>query len=188
MKYTISIALVTVFLVLAGWQGFRLWGGEERVSAEDVRQKVEEQYSGSITGIRREGNQYLVSLSKETGKYELEVSREDGNVLRMEQTQAAPSEDNTAGTSSQSQSPETQEAQETPEKPETSKKTPEPMTKEQAETIALERVSGTVDDIERESSESGSFFLVEIEREDEREATVQVNSITGEIMSVTWDD
>ncbi|GIN91014.1 PepSY domain-containing protein [Siminovitchia terrae] len=32
------------------------------------------------------------------------------------------------------------------------------------------------------------YYLVEVERDKEKEATVQINAITGEVLSITWDD
>ncbi|SFM14269.1 PepSY domain-containing protein [Salibacterium qingdaonense] len=182
MKYNITIAVMIVFLLAAGWQGVRLWLGDESVSAEDVRQKVEEQYTGSITSMEQKSDRYLVFLTMETGEYELEVSGEDGTIIRMERTQAFQSGEEAPAKTEKNEEPPAPSASPEPSDPQ------DPMTKEQAEVIALERVPGSVDDVDRESSDNGSFFLVEIEREDDREATVQVNSITGEIMSVSWDD
>lgn len=59
-----------------------------------------------------------------------------------------------------------------------------------AERIALTQVPGKVDDTDYEDDEDKgqSYYLVDIDTPDEREATVQVNAISGAVMSVTWDD
>ena len=55
--------------------------------------------------------------------------------------------------------------------------------------LALAQVPGEVEDVELESDKRGGrYYLVEIDTPDDREATVQIGAITGEIMSVTWDD
>jgi len=61
---------------------------------------------------------------------------------------------------------------------------------EKAERIALQQVKGTVDDTEYEHGDKQGqrYYLVEIDTADDREATVQINAISGEVMSVTWDD
>ncbi|PPA72263.1 PepSY domain-containing protein [Jeotgalibacillus proteolyticus] len=70
----------------------------------------------------------------------------------------------------------------------TEAKNPVPITEDKAKEIALTEVTGTVDDVELEQSEEGFYFLVEIETGDDREAIVQINAISGNVMSTTWDD
>ncbi|ARI76339.1 PepSY domain-containing protein [Halobacillus mangrovi] len=168
MKYKMMIAIASgLVLLLLGWQGSKLWMGEDSVSADEVRQKVEEQYKGKITSIEPGDDSYMVTMTLETGEYRLEVSEEDGRIVRMERVEGTGPQD---------------------EPSEESEPPADPITEEQAREVALERVSGNVDDIDYESSDDGAYFLVEIEREDGNEATVQVNAITGEVMSVSWDD
>lgn len=61
------------------------------------------------------------------------------------------------------------------------------ITKENAINLALKRVKGKVDEVSIEQSNGLTFYLVEIDRENDQDATVQINAITGEIMSITWD-
>ncbi|WP_052158765.1 PepSY domain-containing protein, partial [Halobacillus sp. BBL2006] len=158
-----------LLLLLLGLQAARVLNGEESVSADEVREKVEQQYKGKITSIEPLDDSYVVTLLLETGEYRLEVSDEDGRIIQMDRVKKTPEQ----GTSENEAEPETPA---------------QPMTEEQAKELALERVSGTIDDVDYESSEDSSYFLVEIERENGDEATVQVNAITGEVMSVSWDD
>ncbi len=64
------------------------------------------------------------------------------------------------------------------------------ITEKQAEQIALGQVKGEVDDIKfKHSGKTGQqYYLVEIDTPDDREAAVQINAISGAVMSVTWDD
>nr|WP_315363156.1 PepSY domain-containing protein [Cytobacillus firmus] len=62
------------------------------------------------------------------------------------------------------------------------------LTEEEAIQIAQKNEPGEVDDISFEETDSGSYYLVEIEKDDGREAAVQIHAITGTVMSVTWDD
>ncbi|MBU8880854.1 PepSY domain-containing protein [Bacillus sp. FJAT-29790] len=62
------------------------------------------------------------------------------------------------------------------------------LTKEDAIKIALKNVSGEVDDVSIEQSNGLTYYLVEIDRKDDNDATVQINSISGEVMSITWED
>jgi len=62
------------------------------------------------------------------------------------------------------------------------------LTKEAAARIALQKVDGEVDDIDIEQSDGLTYFLVEIERKNAKDATIQINAISGEVMSITWED
>ncbi|MDR7076545.1 putative membrane protein YkoI [Neobacillus niacini] len=54
--------------------------------------------------------------------------------------------------------------------------------------IARTQVEGEVDDIWLETVNDQTYYFVKIETNDDREATVQIHAITGEVVSVTWDD
>jgi uncharacterized membrane protein YkoI len=62
------------------------------------------------------------------------------------------------------------------------------LTEKEAAQIALKELPGEVDGVDFEVTENASYYLVEIETADSREVVVQINAITGEVMSVTWDD
>ncbi|WP_082233450.1 PepSY domain-containing protein [Halobacillus massiliensis] len=52
---------------------------------------------------------------------------------------------------------------------------------------ALQEVKGKVDDVDYETSGNLPYYLIEIERDDD-DAEVQIHAITGEILSIKWDD
>ncbi|MFC0274410.1 PepSY domain-containing protein [Metabacillus herbersteinensis] len=62
------------------------------------------------------------------------------------------------------------------------------LTEQQATDIASKQVKGEIEDIELENINNTAYYLVEIETDDEREATIQIHAITGEVKSVTWDE
>lgn len=62
------------------------------------------------------------------------------------------------------------------------------LTEKEASDIALKQVPGMIDDVDTEVIDGMVYYLVEIEVDEENEAVVAINSITGEIKSVTWDD
>ena len=45
-----------------------------------------------------------------------------------------------------------------------------------------------MDDLEAKNINGMTYYLVEIEANDGREATVEINAITGKINTLTWDD
>lgn len=62
------------------------------------------------------------------------------------------------------------------------------LTSEQAAAIALKEVKGEIDDVEFKQINGNSYYFVEIETEDDREAVVQIDAITGAVKSLTWED
>lgn len=62
------------------------------------------------------------------------------------------------------------------------------LTDNEAVEIARKQVQGELDDIWLETENGQTFYLVKIETNDDREAIVQIHAVTGEVMSVTWDD
>lgn len=61
------------------------------------------------------------------------------------------------------------------------------ITKKQAIDIARRQLEGKVEYVSYEKTSDGGYYLVEIEGHDE-EAIFQIHAISGEILSVTWDD
>lgn len=63
------------------------------------------------------------------------------------------------------------------------------LTEDEAAKLALAEIPGEVDDVElRGADGSTPYYLVEIDLADGREATVEVQAISGAIRTVTWDD
>nr|WP_246427721.1 PepSY domain-containing protein [Paenibacillus phyllosphaerae] len=62
------------------------------------------------------------------------------------------------------------------------------LTKDKAAELALKQVSGKVEDVDLEETGGNPYYLVEIDTPDGREAVVQLHAVSGEAMSVTWDD
>ncbi|WP_449537522.1 PepSY domain-containing protein [Ferdinandcohnia sp. Marseille-Q9671] len=78
-----------------------------------------------------------------------------------------------------------QPAKETPPPP---KETANLITEEEAIQLALLKVKGTVDDVELEQEGGQSYYYVEIETAQEEDATVKVHAISGEVLTISWDD
>jgi len=62
------------------------------------------------------------------------------------------------------------------------------LTEAEAREIAKKQVNGSIDEIWLETNGKQTYYLVEIKTKNEREAIVQIHAITGNVMSVTWDD
>jgi uncharacterized membrane protein YkoI len=64
---------------------------------------------------------------------------------------------------------------------------PKTLTENEAVNIAISQVQGEVDDIWQDTQGEQTFYFVKIETSDDREATVQIHAITGDVI-VSWDD
>ncbi|SFJ46847.1 Uncharacterized membrane protein YkoI [Halobacillus dabanensis] len=169
MKLILTI-LVLVLLLVIGWQLVNEKLSAKPLSEEEVREKVQSQYNAQLTEWVAKEGYYSATMELEEGLYEIIVRKEDGSVADMRQV-----DDFSNGETSK-------ETENLPESP------AQPMSEEKAMEIALKEVDGKVDDIEFETENEIPFFLVEIERTDELEASVQVHAITGEILSINWED
>src|SRR5690625_1956403 len=62
------------------------------------------------------------------------------------------------------------------------------ITTAEAVQIALDTVHGEVDDIDLETKNGQLYYFIEIETKDDMEAEIQIHAITGEVISIEWDD
>jgi uncharacterized membrane protein YkoI len=65
---------------------------------------------------------------------------------------------------------------------------PKTLTEKEAVEIARTQVQGEVDDIWLETENNQTYYFIKIETNDDREATVHIHAITGDVVSVAWDD
>src|SRR5699024_1039972 len=54
--------------------------------------------------------------------------------------------------------------------------------------IALDTVKGEVDDVDLERSNGQLYYFIEVETAEDTEAEIQIHAITGEVISIEWDD
>ena len=200
------IGIVVLFIVmLAVWQVFKIMTSAEPLTKEEATQKVQELYAGDIVAVQEDSNRYLITIELETGTYEIEIDRDSGDIGSVIRTkkvaignepvpenQDEPVDDAT-NESEQSNEGETAKDQGTPpasvDETENNSEGAKQLTEKEAIEIALSQLDGEVDDIDLERSGDVLYYLVDIEREGaEDEATIKINAISGEVMSVIWDD
>ncbi|MGM0902673.1 MAG: PepSY domain-containing protein [Bacillota bacterium] len=203
-----------VFLVVmfAVWQVGKVMTSAQPLTAEEATQKVQELYKGDIVRVKEGKELYLITIVLDKGTYEIEIDRESGDIASVtrtkkggaskegaqkeateeEQTETPPSTPQEEEPSEQGGKDKTPENQGTPPDNDNSNakpETPRQITEQEAIAIALKQLNGEVDDVELEESGGRIYYLVEIEREgEEAEATIQINAISGEVMSVFWED
>lgn len=154
--------------------------GEEKQNPAEIQEQLERVYGGKVLSMKQQQDSFLVELEKEDGIYEIEANATYGNVTQI-----------TRLTTTEISEPTTTPTE--PEEPEEPQQPESRLSEEEAIELALKEVSGTIEDIDFEDSEQGGFYLIEVEQpgqsdEDGQEATVQIQAITGEILSIVWDD
>lgn len=155
-----------------------------QMSATEAEEKVEQLYTGKVITTLERDDHFLITLSLSGGEYELVLDRKSGDILSM--TKTISSSNNNSDTTTEEG---VEAGKEEPSEPPPSNEEPtSQITEQEAIGIALEKMAGTVEEVELEESNGVSYYLVEIEANDQQEATIQVHSITGEVISITWDD
>ncbi|WP_434748900.1 PepSY domain-containing protein [Paenibacillus amylolyticus] len=142
-----------------------LWS-REQMKSELLKQRAGEQLV-SLELVEQQGSPVYTAVVKarDNSRQELTIDPYTGDILSSKAIKAPPVSGD-GGT----------------------EKAPQFLSEKQAKQKALARVPGEVDDVELRGTNSGNpYYLVEIDLEDGREATVQVNAISGAIRSVTWD-
>ncbi|BFH66750.1 hypothetical protein J27TS7_39350 [Paenibacillus dendritiformis] len=178
-------AAVIAFFAIVVWQLVRLLTLAEPLSAAEAASKVKEMYKGEVVEVSELPHGYRVTMELDTGTYEVRIDRNKGKIAGMTRTKAAPDpEAKPPAVEPDQQKPP---ASQKPE-PKPKRKPQKRLTEDEAAAIALKTVDGKVDDIDLIHSDGVAYYLVEIDREDGEDGTVQINAITGEVKSVTWDD
>ncbi|MEW9669304.1 PepSY domain-containing protein [Ammoniphilus sp. 3BR4] len=167
--WMIFIILLAIVLFIP----FRLWGGlnpsAETMSKEEVQEFIKNSYQGETTAIDLKGDQYLIEMNRENVLYNVALDAYTGEVLSLSRIDPKPED-------------------QTEETPNPNNEQPKTLTEQEAAEIALKEVNGRVEDVDFETFNDNSFYLVEIETEDDREAVVQIHAITGKVLTITWDD
>lgn len=162
-----------IILTVLGWQFTKIVISASPLSTDEAIKLVNDRYNGNIVKINKQNNKYEITIELETGAYVVEVNRKTGDIDSLKRTGNGVGQIKNDINKQKVEQPDTSN---------------ERVTKEEATRIALQRVSGKVDEIKIEQSNGLTYYLVEIDRKNEQEATVQINAISGEIMSITWND
>jgi len=143
---------------------------EQELTEADILEIVKSQQKGKLISLEKitEDNQsyYYAAVEQKTERTIFKINSVNGEIVDIEKEDVVAPQ------------PEEDHAQ-------SNKR----ITVQEAKEIALETVSGSIDDIEYEDEDGFPYYLVEIEQEHtEEEATVQIHAISGKVLSVSWDD
>lgn len=155
-------AMAAVFFLYQSFQ-------KPDVTITEAGEKLAKQYGGTVKESEKTAGAfvYIIDVPKQ-GEYEMTVDNETGELLTMTRLQTEK-----AASGHKQQEAQVENG---------------PLTSEQAGEIALQKVAGTIDDIEYGDEEEAGSYLVDINAENGEEATVRINAISGEILSISWDD
>nr|WP_285867260.1 PepSY domain-containing protein [Mesobacillus maritimus] len=113
----------------------------------------------------------------------------NGKNSNQEDSQETPSSENPQGSDDQANGGKQSEP-----KPESSGKKPEApklLSEKEAIAIALKEINGEVEEVELQTSDGITYYLIEVEREvndEDEEATIKINAVTGEVKSIFWEE
>lgn len=192
---TILIAAAVLLLAIACLWFFRKETGP-LLSREAAEQALLEEYPGTIQQLGEQAGNYAAKLQTAQGLYEVKLDGATGEIISIVLLQAVPTPAPTpqvqptpgaSGAPVVSATPPAGAASATPPAP--SPSPPQRVVSEaEAVKLALQEVPGEADDVDTGINEAGAFYLVEIKTPDDREAVVQVDAISGNIRSVTWEE
>lgn len=136
---------------------------KQQLSETDVEELIKTDFTGEINQIDKKAESgryfYYVTVKEGTAKTKIKLDAQTGSIIESVKKEIPDPIEDISGISEQ-----------------------------EAMKIALEQVKGgKVDDVDLEESDGLYFYLIEVEQND-GEATVQINAITGEVMSIVWDD
>ena len=189
-KKRFLILITGAFLVLSGTSLFYLFfnKAEALASETEVRELVENQFRGSIiTSMQQNNEAYEVFMENDMGEYQLTVDGRTREItslkLKNRKGDAGGEEPDSAGSEQEEPSDESGN----PVPPVEEEPAPSMLTRDEAIEIALKEVPGKVEDVELDDEDGIKVYEVEIEVDDDSEATIIINAYTGEILSLTWD-
>jgi uncharacterized membrane protein YkoI len=175
--FWVVICSFLIIIVFISWQQFgKLRPSADILTEQDAQKLVQERYHGRVSLIKLTSQQYHIELEKQNQLYIITLEAESGKVLSFTKSETITSTPTPVPTP-------------TPEpSPTAINEPPKRLTEPEAVKIAITQVQGDVDDIWLETENNQTYYFVKIETNDDREAIVQIHAITGEVMSVTWDD
>lgn len=173
------------------------------LTEQEVINRVESLYNGKVEEITKNKSQYNVIFADGSKVYEVQVDEEQGTfqhlkllLIRDDNMEVVVDSDDTkedlngnSNTESNgaSSSPTDQEPNTSNSSEDTSTNNVTRITAATAQSLALQQMTGEVEDVEYFQSADGGYYIVELENE-KIEAAFQIHAITGKILSVVYDD
>lgn len=156
----------------------------KELTEEEIKRTIGEKEIGEIEKIskseEKNGMIYEAIVRNEQQKIYLTLDGGTGEIIKRQEEQLKAPKDITDSSNSKENNQEKTNS--------TEKVVPQNITYEEAVKIALDTVYGEVDDVDFEYENGQYYYFVEIELDDDREAEIQIHAMTGEVISIEWDD
>lgn len=158
-KFIVALIAIAVVVFVA----LQLLPQQQPISEEQLAEKIRTVYNGTL--IDQQGT--TITFETTLGEYKASLT-DEGQIVSVEQlTQFVPPA---------VEQPPTEES-------------PTLLTKDEAIAQAIAVFPGTVEQVEFIENDAGGYFLIELENDTtEAEAEVEVHAITGEVLSIVYDD
>ena len=178
------------FIVIAGILTFALQQilVKTTLSEQEVITRVESLYNGKVEEVTKEDAHYNVIFADGSNVYEVQVDEEQGtfqdlNLILIRNDGAEVAVDNNAANQKSDANSSTAPNSEAG----TSSTSATRITAQDAQSLALQQMTGELEEIEYFQSADGGYYIIEID-DGEIEASFQIHAITGKILSVVYDD
>src|SRR5699024_6003464 len=165
MKNVLKVGIGVLLFLLLGLVSWKIFidpiDGDDLME-EEANDIAKERFNGEILETKLVDDIYHMTIKLDTGEYELKIASKSGAMMDLVRKKE-----------------ETQQEEEEP---------PKNITSEEDIQIALDTVYGEVDDVDLEDEDGQLYYFIEIETEDDLEAEIQIHAISGEVISIEWDD
>ncbi|WP_164214610.1 PepSY domain-containing protein [Virgibacillus sp. YIM 98842] len=185
MKKTIGMtaAVLTGALVLGlGIYQSDASEADVKLSEEDIRQLVEQQYPGEITELELEKEAdravYEVGVEGDSKEYDMELDGDTGEVLEIREKEMIAGSNETNGGQN------TVKIAESDEKNNSKERSSDILTVDQIEKIVLEEFPGRMIELDLDEDDGRLKYEVEVQNENREEAELDIDAYTGEILKI----
>lgn len=205
MKNVLKVGIGVLLFLLLGLVSWKIFidpiDGDD-LTEEEANDIAKERFNGEILDTKLVDDIYHMTIKLDTGEYELKIASKSGEMMDLVRTKEETPKKNLAKndnkkSSDNNKSNESKKSDEEKAKKEAEKKEetqqeeeepPKNITSEEAIQIALDTVYGEVDDVDLEDEDGQLYYFIEIETGDDLEAEIQIHAISGEVISIEWDD
>ncbi|PQD96295.1 hypothetical protein CYL18_06795 [Pradoshia eiseniae] len=163
-------ALLLICIILCAVYAYNQIISKTTFGEAEIKNRVSSLYNGEIQAIAKKKNQYEVTFRKNDFIYQVLVNEEEGTFSDLKVIKEGAKEEI-----------------DTPEESPAEQDELKPLTKEEVVKIARSQFEGSVDDVEFIATDDGGYYNVDLENQED-EATLQIHALTGEIITITYDD
>ncbi|HEY4601000.1 MAG TPA: PepSY domain-containing protein [Cerasibacillus sp.] len=193
MMITVSAAVIALILGVGIYQS-NASQDEPKLSSDDIKALVTEQYPGEITELEleKENNKvvYEVEVKTNDKEYDLKLDGNTGEVLKLKEKCMTTRTDKPKNESVKQKQKEINKAKPQQQQPKQQQKRERKRTiidHSEAADIALKEFPGEVESIELDEDDGQLIYEVEV-KNGHQEADIEIDACTGEILLIDLDD